>query len=301
MRVLWSTYRNVFVNLAAEEWWLDHFEALGPALIFCVNKPAIVVGKNQIPWQEANTAWAQKEEVPLARRVSGGGTVWHDEGNLNFSLILPRAAYSSEKVFRQTLDALRTLGVEATLANGNSLHVGGKKISGTAFCYRGNAVLHHATLLIRSDLDRLRDAMRPSLIGLETRAIASRPAPVMNLTDVLPSTSLEDAARALARSLAGTDTWETYDPLAPKNADFELLVRRRMHFSWVYGLSPSFSWQPDPSGPRLIVERSIVTRLEIGNAVVLPWHPIPFKRDQVIHQIESIDAGWASAFRTFDW
>lgn len=296
MRVLWSTSRDVHANLAAEEWMLDRFAVDGPTLFFYVNKPAIVVGKNQNPWREAATGWARREGVPLARRVSGGGTVWHDEGNLNFSLIVSRKEYEQSRVFNQTRAALAELGVETFLRDGNSLVVEDRKVSGTAFCFRGPAVLHHGTLLIRSDLDRLRRAMVPALPDVETRAIASRPASVMLLAERLVKLTPEIAARALARRFSGIERWTEWTWV-----DEEGRSIRHRDWAWVFGYTPSFSWVPEPDGPRFTVERGWVVRVDASDGAPVEWTPTPFERETLAGALTAYSMKWAASVLARDW
>lgn len=241
MRVCWSSSTSIYFNLALEEWLVDEFTRQGPLLLFYVDGPALVVGKNQNPWREAATGWARRNGVPVARRISGGGTVYHDSGNLNFSLIVPRASYKKNAVFEQSIAALRSLGLAAELQDGNSLFVGGKKVSGTAFCFRGAAAMHHGTVLVHAELDKLRTSMKPALPEIETRAIASRPASVANLTDFAPALTLDQVATAFATHLAGTST---RDPIErPSNPAFATLLERHSSWDWCFGYTPGFQWK----------------------------------------------------------
>lgn len=259
MRVCWSTSDSVHHNLALEEWWVDHLDHEGPALLFYLNAPSIVVGKNQNPWREAATEWARQEGVPVARRISGGGTVYHDRGNLNFSLILPRGAYRQEAVLSQTCSALASLGVEARVSAGNSITIGEKKVSGTAFCFRGPAVLHHGTLLVNADLDRLRRAMRPALAGVVTRAIASKPAPVENLRHICPDAQLENVAGSLAAQFVGRSTWESVT--MPDDPAYRVLLARHQSWEWNWGHTPVFEWTLElaDGSVRFHVENGLIT------------------------------------------
>lgn len=298
MRVLWSTSRDVYENLAAEEWLLDRIAQEGSILLFYVNTDSIVVGKNQNPWRESATGWARRAGVPIARRISGGGAVWHDGGNLNFSLVLPRAHYNQARVFEQTRRALSDLGVHALLRDGNSLVVDGLKVSGTAFCFRGAAALHHGTLLVRSALDRLRAAMIPALPELETRAVASRPAAVLNLAERNPSLTLERAARAIARHLTGADRWVEWSWDSNDKKDRTAWHRS---WSWVFGHTPSFSWKLAPDGPRVFVEHGHITGLEAHDGEALAWTPVPFERDALASGLAAYADAWSRAIRARDW
>lgn len=260
MRVCWSTSDSVYHNLALEEWWVDHLDREGPVLLFYVNAPSIVVGKNQNPWREAATEWARQEGVPVARRISGGGTVYHDPGNLNFSLILPRGTYRQETVFSQTCAALSSLGVEARVTAGNSITCEEKKISGTAFCFRGPAALHHGTLLVNADLERLRRSMRPALTGVVTRAIASKPAAVGNVRDIRREVRVEDVASAVATQFVGRPTRESF--AGPDDEAYRALLARHQSWEWIWGHTPVFEWTLElaDGSVRVHVENGIITR-----------------------------------------
>jgi lipoate-protein ligase A len=290
----------VYHNLAWEEWALDRFEKDGPLLLFYVNDPAIVIGKNQVPWREAATGWARREGIPIARRVSGGGAVWHDAGNLNFSLVTSRAEYRQDAVLGQTIDALRDLGISASVQNGNSLIAGGRKISGTAFCFRGAAVLHHGTLLIDSDLDRLRRALRPALPGIETRAISSRPAAVANVTEFDPALTHERAMRALARRLAAASSWlESPYPEGEDSPHFLKAVEKKARASRCD--SPAFEWTIVPGGPRVRCERGDVVQLELPDGRRLIERPFPFEREALARALAAFSNEWSRAALAWDW
>ena len=176
MLIVQSQSTDVYRNLAVEEWLFDHADLRGPILFLCVNSPCVVIGKNQNPWRECRLSLMGKEGVPLARRISGGGAVYHDEGNLNFGVIVPRAEYCEEKQYElifQTLEATALQHVNLYKMGKNSLAINGKKFSGQAFCFRGQHVLHHGTLLVNSDLDRLNRYLGSEIDGIETKAIAS--------------------------------------------------------------------------------------------------------------------------------
>ncbi len=197
MLIVQSQSTDVYRNLASEEWLLDHAEGRGPILFLCVNSPCVVIGKNQNPWLECRLSLMEKEGVPLARRISGGGAVYHDAGNLNVGIIVPRTEYREEKQYELIFQALEKFGIKASKLRKNSLAVDGKKISGQAFSFRGQHVLHHGTLLVSSDLDRLGRYLGSEICGIETKAVASVPAEVVNLSSVAPDLTVDKLTDAL--------------------------------------------------------------------------------------------------------
>lgn len=241
MRALLSTSSAVHENLAWEEALLDAFEDEGPTLFFCANESAIVLGKNQNPWRETNPRLLLDEHIALARRISGGGTVYHDAGNLNYSLILSRSGYHTEDVFHRVIRAFATLGIDAELLPGNSLGVAGRKFSGNAFCFRRSAVLHHGTILMNSDAQRLHRFLKPVLQDIQTKAVQSKPACVVNLCEVRPSLSSHEVQCALAREFSGSDVVEPRVPPAG-SAVWRELVNRNRSWTWTHGYTPKFRW-----------------------------------------------------------
>lgn len=264
MRVIRSTSTSVQANLAWEEWLLDRFEAEGPVLFFCVNEPAVVVGKNQNPWRETHPQALARDGVTLARRVSGGGTVYHDAGNLNYSLVQSRHDYRQDELFHRVIAALLGLGIPAEMMAGHGLSARGRKFSGSAFCYRGGAVLHHGTLLVDSDLPRLRRSMKGLFPDLETRAVASKPASVTNLTDVKPGLTLNAVQQALTKELSGQDRVQ---PAPPPDGDpaWRSLWQRNQGWDWILGYTPGFSWTEKATTATLHVqvEQGVVQRAEL--------------------------------------
>ncbi len=246
--------RPIFTSLAVEDVALDTLSPGARHLWFYVSAPCVVVGKNQNPWRECDVAWCEANGLALARRVSGGGTVVHDHGNLNYAMILPRAEYRAEAIYEAVLDGLRELGLKASLTAGNSLTIADRKISGHAFCFRGAHVLHHGTMLVSSDLPLLRRALQAPELGIETRAIRSRPAPVINLADVAAGVSVSSLVAHLQPVLSERFHTEG-EPVLPGEA-----VRQRAAdmaaWPWVFGHTPVFSVRAE--GEPTVVDHGVV-------------------------------------------
>jgi lipoate-protein ligase A len=196
MLIVSTAKTDVYRNLALEEWLLDNVPRL-PVLFLYVNSPCVVIGKNQNPWRECRLSLMEKEGLPLARRISGGGAVYHDAGNLNISVIVPRTEYREEKQYELIFKTLEKFGIKASRLRKNSLAVDGKKFSGQAFCFRGQHVLHHGTLLVNSDLDRLGRYLGPEIENIRTKAVASVPSEVVNLSSFAPRLTVENLSVAL--------------------------------------------------------------------------------------------------------
>jgi lipoyltransferase/lipoate-protein ligase len=245
-----------FENLAREELWLDTLEPGTSALLLYVNRPCVVLGRHQNPLREVRLAEAARRGVPVVRRASGGGTVWHDEGNLNWSLLVPKEGYDRAAVSASVARSLATLGFDLEVGEKGDLLLGGKKVSGAAYLFRRDRVLHHGTLLCQARLEDLRGVLGPTGSLVEWVGVASRPAPVTNL-----GVGVDDAAQALARGLGdsgiGVGT-------GIGNAGFEAQVEARARDlaadPWRWDQTPPFTWEGETRvGPgRFVVREGLV-------------------------------------------
>ena len=234
---------NVWRNLAVEEALLDRFSAEAQPLLFLWRSAhAVVIGKNQNPWREANIPLMNDDGCALARRISGGGAVYHDEGNLNYTFIVDRRHYKGSRVFAVVLAALHTLGFHAARMGRTSIGVDGRKVSGNAFCLRRGAALHHGTLLVSSDRARMGRYLRSGTSAIRSRAIASQPAETVNLRELQPDIGIGNVEAALVQSAAAE-----FGAMAESRGDdwLEAVVRkddcgRMASWDWLYGQTPSF-------------------------------------------------------------
>jgi len=233
-------------NLALEEWCVRHMDPGAGVLLLYVNDPAIVVGKNQNVHLEADLAWARRRAVPVVRRISGGGTVYHDAGNLNFGFVRPYrpgTALDVAAMLEPVARALRAMGVPAERNARNDLLVDGRKVSGNAQFVSIRSMLCHGTLLFDADLDDLRAALRARTDGIDTRAVRSVPSRVTNLRPYLPAgTDLAAFRERLASELLGPD------PEPPRRLDdveraaIERLAETRYRtWAWNHGRAPRFT------------------------------------------------------------
>lgn len=172
-----------FFNLSAEEYFLCEKDE--DFFLLWQNEPCIVIGRNQNAADEINGDYVSTRSLPVVRRMTGGGAVYHDTGNLNFSFIINGEADRVE-LCRPVIDVLRSIDVVAEISGRNDILVGGKKISGTAMCSRGGRSLFHGTLLISTDLEAMSEALKPDetkLIGHGVKSVRSRVANLSEYTE----------------------------------------------------------------------------------------------------------------------
>ena len=238
MLIVESSSLDIYRNLAIEEYLMEHFTE--PVLFLWRSDCAVVMGKNQNPWNECRLALMRDEGVPLARRTSGGGTVYHDIGNLNYCVIVDRIEYREELAYEMVIQALKTLGIRAEKTGKSNLAMNGLKFSGNAFCFRKGRALHHGTLLLNTDLDRLARYLGSSIRSIETHAIRSVPAEVTNLG--LDIESMSNALTDHFQSLYGAGhSSEKRSDSTLQSTLLEPFLKKQDSNDWKYGATPRFS------------------------------------------------------------
>ena len=191
MRYLRNTHTNPYYNMAFDEYCLEMLKVDEPVFYLWQNRPAVIVGFNQEVNTEVNLDYLQKNDIALVRRVTGGGAVYHDLGNLNYTIV--GRSEDLERDYPEyaalMMKALQKLGVPATLSGRNDILVDGKKVSGFAKRVCKNRLMVHGTLMYNVDLDVLTKVLHPSATKLQSKGIASVRSRVTNLCDYLPNLS----------------------------------------------------------------------------------------------------------------
>lgn len=251
-----SSLTDPAYNLALEEHLFETLPRSCVRFLLYVNDPCVVIGKHQNPWREADPEALVAAGIPLFRRITGGGTVYHDTGNLNYSFMVHDTLFDKRANLELVVSCLRRLGghhdpggssaVGGTAAPAatdfGDILVGDRKVGGTALCHRKGRSLQHGTLLVSSDLGRLRSSLRRQELDIRTHAVASRPARVANLADSMPGLSLD-----LCRGLLSDAFLEKYpgrrvpDAEVPRPADITAAMARHGGLEWVLGKTPSFT------------------------------------------------------------
>jgi lipoate-protein ligase A len=189
MQLLKSLSDSPSYNIALENELLTGLPESEEVLLFYINRPSVIVGRNQQIAAEVNTAYCQAHGIEVIKRISGGGTVYHDYGNINYAFIVRKSSASVLEMDFATpvIAALQSFGVTATVGKRKELLVNGKKISGTASHVTRNRILFHGTLLHRSNLEQLSLVLQGDT-SLRGRSIASVPSPVINISDITGTT-----------------------------------------------------------------------------------------------------------------
>ena len=194
------------LNLAMEEYILAGSGIREPVLFFYINAPSIIIGRHQNTYDEINSEYVQSNHIQVVRRCSGGGAVYHDLGNLNYSLITPGNAKAScdfSVLLIPIRDALQELGLPAEINGRNDLTVSGAKFSGNAYYHNRHGSVTHGTLLYDSDLDVLSKALQVNPQKLQTKGVSSIRSRVCCIKSLLPGIcSIEELEKAIVRHFA---------------------------------------------------------------------------------------------------
>ncbi len=205
------------------------------------NKNSVLMGRNQNPWKECRISLLEEENGKLARRISGGGTVYQDEGNLNFAFMTPKKLYNLKRQFDVILQALKDLSIEAQRSGQSDLTIDGFKFSGNAFYLPRGLACHHGTLLIDTDLNRLTRYLQPSTETIKGKGIQSRRSNVMNLNQIRKGLTVETMMEGLkgsfVRIYGGTAQEVQVDE---NNYGISDLMEKFSSWDWRYGLTPTF-------------------------------------------------------------
>jgi lipoate---protein ligase len=274
---LLSTF-DPYLNLAIEEYLFDTMADDSRALLLYSNGSSVVLGKHQNPWREADISALREMELPLVRRISGGGTVYHDEGNLNFSFLSPKTGFDRRKNLQIVLEALELVGVKGSISDMYDLLVDGKKISGNSFCFRRNKALHHGTVLISARLEKMRKALNGAVDYIDTFAVASRPASTMNLKDILSDLTVAKVSEAIRMRFQDRGrNWRIVEIGAPSDyfdniatTEIENLLTRNMSWEWIFGRTPPFTARPaipDPHAPVFHVKSGKIVDIERSDKI----------------------------------
>ena len=273
IRVLHSETLNPWFNLATEDWIFRDMEPDGHVLYLWRNSETVVIGRYQNPWTECRLDQMEADGVKLARRQSGGGAVYHDSRNLNFTFLSGKDDYSKERNFEIIIEALGTFGISAEVSGRNDILAGGRKISGSAFKLTRDRAFHHGTLLVDVDLGRLGGYLNPDERKLSSKGIKSVKSRVANLTDFNPdidTVKLSDAITKTFFSRLGSGTEEVMDLSSlekiPRLVEYYELMKSG---EWLYQKSPDFTHRIDRRFDWGGIEINIdVHRAEIADIVI---------------------------------
>lgn len=257
------------INLAIEEYCLKNLDIDETYLLFYINEPSIIIGKNQNTAEEINADYVKDHGIHVVRRLSGGGAVYHDLGNLNFSFITKddgESFHNFKKFTEPVIEALRILGVHAELSGRNDILADGRKISGNAqFSTRGR-MFSHGTLLFDSHMEDVVGALNVKMDKIQSKGIKSIRQRVANIRELMDrELTVEQFKQLLLQSIFDGKEVPTYELTEEDwSAIHKLSEERYRNWDWNYGQSPKFNLK---HSHRFKVGQ-IDVRLEVNKGIV---------------------------------
>jgi len=235
MKYIVTDYTVPYYNMALEEYILTNDNFDDEYVFFYVHIPSVIIGKYQNAASETDMKFMEENNIILARRISGGGAVYHDEGNLNFSFICHKKTegIDFEPYLQPVVNAVRKMGIDATLSGRNDLLAGGRKFGGNAQHISGGEVLCHGTLMVNVNLDILEKVLDADPEKYITKGISSVRSRVVNLSEFSCDITVEKLKKNILDELAGSNGLEEYHLSEEDLASVESLVAEKFS-TWEY-------------------------------------------------------------------
>ncbi|MEM8862974.1 MAG: lipoate--protein ligase [Chloroflexota bacterium] len=259
------------VNLAIEEFLLRYLTSEPELVLFYINEPSVIIGRNQNSIEEVDPDFIEENKINVVRRLSGGGAVYHDHGNLNFSYISSAAEnlHNYQHFINPVVEALNKLGVPAELKGKSDVFVDGKKISGNAqYASRGRMV-SHGTILFNTNVKHMMQALNPRQAIIESTAVQSVRNFVTNVQDHLAKpVTIDELKRCLLEEIFQTDSPPEYKLSSSDWKEIEQIRGLRFGtWNWNYGRTPNFNIQKTGEFPTGKIDVRINVKSGIINEI----------------------------------
>lgn len=246
MEFIESTCTDPSWNLALEQYVFDSLDKNKSYFMLWQNDNTIVIGKNQNTVLEINQDYVKKHGIHVVRRLSGGGAVYHDLGNLNFTFIVDADQMQKINfhVFCQPIiDTLASYGITATLSGRNDITIDGRKFSGNSQYIKNHRVMHHGTLMFSSDLTVVQNALHVSQGKLASKGVGSVSSRVTNIHPYMPrNVTLNDFKKRLLNQISKAEPLYNYELTASDFMQIQTIKQERYDtWDWNYGKSPTFT------------------------------------------------------------
>ncbi len=274
MLIIKSPTNDPYFNIASEEYILENFS--DDVFLLYINSPSIIVGRYQNTISQLNPEYIKQHDIKVVRRLTGGGAVFHDQGNLNFSFICQKSSdddHSFERYTEPIINYLHTLGIKAQLKGRNDLVIDGKKFSGNARLTTPTKILQHGTLLFSSQMSDLTQALKSDPLKFKDKSVKSIQSRVTNISDHLPKPlSVQEFESKLVEYI--TSSYPQTQPYNFEDRDIEWIDFNSSHkystWEWNFGFSPKYNYDKTVKTKggilevRLMVEEGIIWKMELN-------------------------------------
>lgn len=251
MKYIINNYTNPYFNLALEEYFLKNINTNDDLFILWQNEPTVVIGKHQNTLEEINRSFVEENSINVVRRISGGGAVYHDSGNLNFTFILNDTDIENINFKKYTLPIIQTLKkleIKAELTGRNDLTIAGKKFSGNSQHVYKNRLLHHGTLLFDSNLDIVQKALNVKTDKIKSKGVKSVRSRVSNIKEFITDNdiSITNFKELLTNTVFSyfDESYKEHKLSDKETCDInDIMMKKYCTWDWNYGQSPPFNFK----------------------------------------------------------
>lgn len=250
MKIYTTENTSPFYTLVCEEIILKDEQNFDDILYFYQHKNAIIIGKNQNIYEEIKIDEIEKENIEVYRRLSGGGAVYHDLGNINFSFITKKQNHSYQKFLSPIIEFFKSLGLKAEFKGRNDLIVNGAKVSGNAQIIHKDKIVHHGTILFNANLAKLGQVLRPNRLKIESKGIKSIRQRVTNILHEMeePIDDSEFIFKLISffekkYETKAVDVENYFENGISNHKNFQEISQLRKSKNWVFGTNPFFSYE----------------------------------------------------------
>ena len=269
-----SPRQDPYFNLALEEYLFEHTPPSKACFMLWQNDSAIIIGKYQNTAEEVSQTYVEQHGIKVVRRLSGGGAVYHDRGNLNFTCIMDqigKGCFDFQAFSLPVLSALRELGVDAKFNGRNDLTIEGKKFSGNSQYIRKGRVLHHGCIMLDTDISKVAEALKVKSAKFESKSVKSVRSRVTTINEHAPTPiAMGDFKERLLFWVGKNEPLEPFSLSSEELAEVEKLARHKYAaWEWNYGSSPHYNVRREmrfPSGlvtAQMSVDGSIIQHIRL--------------------------------------
>lgn len=315
MKIVVSSRYDAVYNLALEEYLTRKASQEGVILYLWQNNKAIIIGRNQNPYLECDIAYAKRNSIPIIRRMSGGGAVYHDIGNLNYTVIYESGLFTKGSVTDYLLLSLADVGIIAKKTGRNDIEIDGKKVSGTAYYHGCGFVCQHGCILVNTDLDKIGMALSPDTDKITSKGIKSVRARVANVSEFNAGVDINILQTSLIRNLKmlliNTHFYsesleidkQEIDPLSITDDAYRAILEKYSSDNWnlrkkidmTYSLHSRFEW--GDCTVYILSDCDVIEDIyffsdaldgSIFQIISLALRGIPFERKMMIEKLERV-------------
>lgn len=279
LRIYESAELNPYANLAMEKHLMD-ITPPGVCLLYLwQNQNTVVIGRNQNPWLECRTSLLEQEGGVLARRLSGGGAVYHDLGNLNFTFIMGKEDYDLDKQLSVIQEACHLAGIATEKSGRNDLLADGRKFSGNAFYQNRTHAYHHGTLMVDVNKEKLGRYLSPPKAKLESKGVTSVRSRVVNLKELAPDLTIDRLKRLMVAGFCHV-YGKNATPFVPNDDDLKAVRQLQAQYStweYLYGAPLPFTFACEAHFPwghiqlQLDAKEGVITGAKVYSDA-MDWH-----------------------------